>query len=202
MALIGEPTGRTPIFFPLIGAILGAAGAGLYLATARVLPLSLAALLTIFFWTAISGGVHQSRIGIFGAVAIGLSVIARWQALERLATPRLLEVCIAAQTVPRAGMIALAWVSRPVGAGLGLALSATLTTPAALLAILQGAIAALVCGLRPGLAIIGGTYLILRVARWYCYRHIGGVNGNTLGALEQLLEIFVLLLFTCRSCSW
>lgn len=216
--------GRAAIFFPLVGAILGAAGAGLYLAAEQVLPVSLAALLTVAFWTGISGVLHEdgladiadalragrtrdrmfailkdSRIGTYGAVAITLSVIARWQALEHVPAPRILEICIAAQAVPRAAMVALAWVSRPVGTGLGLEFSSTLTTTGALVAIGQGVIAALVCGLRPGVMILIGAYLIVRLARWYFYRRIGGVNGDCLGATEQLLEILVLWLFLVKT---
>ena len=127
---------------------------------------------------------------------------ARWQALEHVATPRVVEVCIAAQAVPRATLVALAWISRPIGTGLGLAFSSTLTSSAALIAMAQGIVAALACGLRPGLVIIASAYLMIRLARWYFYRRIGGVNGDCLGATEQLLEIFVLFLFTCRSCGW
>ncbi len=219
----GEPVapGRAAMLFPLVGAVLGVVGAGLYLAAGRVAPASLAALLTIAFWAGISGVLHEdgladvadalragrtqetmlsilkdSRIGTFGAVAIVLSVLARWQALEHVTISRVLEACIAAQAVPRAAMVTLAWVSRPVGTGLGLALSSTLTTPAALTAIAQGVAAAFIGGLRPGVAIVGGTYLIVRLARWYFYRRIGGVNGDCMGATEQVLEIFVLVVFT------
>lgn len=221
------PPGRAAMFFPLVGAALGAAGAAIYLAALRILPNSLAALLTVAFWAGISGVLHEdgladvadamrggrsrdrmlmilkdSRIGTFGAVAIVLSVIARWQAVELLSTPRVLEVFIASQAVPRAAIVALAWVSRPAGTGLGLAFSSTLTTPAALIALAQGLVAAFLLGVRPGVAIGIGTYLIIRVARWYFYRRIGGINGDCLGATEQILEIFILVLFTCRACTW
>jgi adenosylcobinamide-GDP ribazoletransferase len=225
----GDPVapGRAAVFFPLVGAVLGAAGAGIYLAGSRVMPVSLAALATVAFWAVISGVLHEdgladiadalragrtrermleilkdSRIGTFGAMAVVLSVLARWQALEHIATPRVVEVCIAAQAVPRAALVGLAWVSRPIGTGLGLAFSSTLTTQAALIAMAQGIVAALACGLRPGLVIIGGAYLMIRLARWYFYRRIGGVNGDCLGATEQLHEIFVLFLFTCQTCGW
>jgi adenosylcobinamide-GDP ribazoletransferase len=221
------PPGRAALFFPLVGAGLGAAGAAIYLGASRILPNSLAALASVAFWAGISGVLHEdgladvadamrggrsrdkmlailkdSRIGTYGAVAIVLSVIARWQAVELISTPRVLEVFIAAQAVPRAAIVALAWVSRPAGTGLGLAFSSTLTTPIALIALAQGIIAAFLLGVRSGVAIGLGAYLIVRVARWYFYRRIGGVNGDCLGAAEQILEIFVLVLFTCSSCTW
>ena len=219
--------GRAAAFFPLVGAMLGAAGAGVYIAAGRVLPPAVAALLTVAFWTMISGVLHEdgladvadamrsgrarekmlailkdSRIGTYGAVAVALSVIARWQALEYSSSHPVLIVCVAAQAVPRAAMVALAWISRPVGTGLGFEFASTLTTAGALAAIAQGIAAALLGGLRAGLVMIVGAYLIVRAARWYFYRRLGGVNGDCLGAVEQLLEIFVLLLFTCRNCSW
>jgi adenosylcobinamide-GDP ribazoletransferase len=219
--------GRAAIFFPLVGALLGAAGAGIYIALARVLPSSIAALMVVAFWAAVSGVLHEdgladaadafragrsrekmtailkdSRIGTYGAVAIVLSIVARWQAIEHLTAINIFAAFIAAQATPRAAMVTLAWVSRPAGTGLGQAFASTLTTPVALVAMAQGIAAALACGVRPGLVILLGCYLILRGARWYFYRRIGGVNGDCLGATEQILEIFVLVLFTCRACSW
>ncbi len=221
------PPGESAIFFPLVGAILGAAGAGIFLGLARLLPLSIAALVVVAFWAAISGVLHEdgladsadafragrsrekmaailkdSRIGTYGAVAIVLSVVARWQAVEHIYGINIFAAFVAAQAVPRAAMVALAWVSRPAGSGLGHAFAATLTTPAALLAAAQGIAASFACGVRPGLTIVLGSYLILRLAQFYFYRRIGGVNGDCLGAAEQILEIFILVLFTCRACSW
>jgi adenosylcobinamide-GDP ribazoletransferase len=220
------PPGRAAIFFPLVGAVLGAAGAAIFLGAGRILPSSLAALLTVAFWAAIAGVLHEdgladvadamragrtpermlailkdSRIGTFGAVAIVLSILARWQALDHLATSRVWEALIASQAVPRAAMVALAWISRPVGTGLGLAFSPTLSTPAALAAMAQGVAAALLCGLRPGILILAGAYLLIRGAQMYFYRRIGGVNGDCLGATEQLMEIYILVLFACRDCT-
>jgi len=221
------PPGRAAAFFPLVGAMLGAAGAGVYLLAAKAFPTSIAALATVAFWIAISGVLHEdgladvadavragrtrervlsilkdSRIGTYGAVAILLSVLARWQALEYLATPRVFETLIAVQAVPRAAMVAMAWCSRPAGSGLGYALSSTLSTPAAIAAMAQGAAAALLCGLRPGLAMMAGSVLIVQASRGWFYVRLGGVNGDCLGFTEQLIEIFILLMFACRSCAW
>ena len=222
--------GKAAAFFPLVGAILGAGGAAVYLLTARAFPVAIAALATVAFWIAISGVLHEdgladvadavragrsrdkvlailkdSRIGTYGAVAIVLSVLARWQALEYLATPRVVETLIASQAVPRAAIVAMAWCSRPIesrtGSGLGFALASTLNTSAAVAAMVQGVAAALLCGWRPGLAMIAGSVLIVQAARAWFYRRIGGVNGDCLGFTEQLIEIFILLMFACRSCA-
>lgn len=212
--------GRSAIFFPLVGALLGAAGAGIFIAANFILPVSLSALVVVAFWTVITGVLHEdgfadvadamragrtrermlailkdSRIGTYGAVAIVLSIVARWQALQHVPPARILEVCIVAQSVPRAAMVALAWLSRPSGEGLGLAFASSLTTAGALIAIAQGLVASMVLGWRPGLLILAGAYLMIRGARTYFYKRIGGVNGDCLGATEQLLEIFILVLF-------
>ncbi len=222
----GSP-GRAAAFFPLVGAAMGAAGAGVYLLAQAAFPAPVAALAAVTLWMAVGGVLHEdgladvadavragraqdrvlailkdSRIGTYGAVAILLSVLARWQALEYLATPRVWEALIASQAVPRAAMVALAWCSRPAGSGLGLALASTLSTPAAIAAMAQGAAAALLCGWRPGSAMIAGVVLIVQAARAWFYKRVGGVTGDCLGFTEQILESFVLLLFACRSCAW
>ncbi|HML17105.1 MAG TPA: adenosylcobinamide-GDP ribazoletransferase [Bryobacteraceae bacterium] len=220
------PPGRAAIFFPLVGAAIGGAGAAIFLGAGKILPSSLASLLTVAFWTAISGVWHEdglagaadamragrtrermvailkdSRIGTFGAVAIMLGVLARWQALDHLATPRVWEALIASQAVPRAAMVAMAWISRPSGTGLGLAFSSTLSTPAALGAMAQGVAVAFLCGLRPGVLILAGGYGLIRGVQMCFYHRIGGVNGDCLGTTEQLMEIYILVLFACRDCT-
>jgi len=221
------PPGKAAAFFPLVGAALGAAGAGIYLLAALAFPVSIAALATVAFWIAISGVLHEdgladvadavragrsrervlailkdSRIGTYGAVAILLSVLARWQALEYLATAHVVAALVAAQAVPRAAMVAMAWCSRPAGSGLGFVLASTLTSSAALAAMAQGIAAALLCGWRPGLAMIAGSVLIVQASRGLFYLRLGGVNGDCLGFTEQLIEIFILMMFACRSCAW
>ena len=186
----------------MIGAVAGAAGAGIYIAVSRALPPSLAALACVLFWAAVSRPVKEKRAGAFHWIALAISVAARWLALDHFAGPSLLATCIAAQAVPRAAMLGLAWTSRPAGDGSGYALASTLGTPAALLALAQGAVAAFFCGARAGVVILLGSFLIARLLRSYFYRRSGGVNGDCLGAAEQTLEIFILALFACQACSW
>jgi adenosylcobinamide-GDP ribazoletransferase len=188
--------GQGAAWFPLIGALLGAAGAGIYL----VVPGRYAALACVAFWALAGRVVHEGRV-VYAAVA--LSAVLRWLALDNFAGPGgLLIACIAAQAVPRAAMVGLAWVSRPSGTGVGHALSSTLTTPAAVAALAQGALAALLCGPRLGAVLIVGAFLVAKFARAYFYKTRGGIDADCLGATEQILEIAILGAFACRACAW
>ena len=198
-----DAPGRAAIVFPIFGAILGAAGAALYLAAGAALPSTVAALMVVALWTAIARVPREDgHMGTAGMAALAFSVIARWLAIEHLATERLLAVMIASQAVPRAALVGLAWISRPAGTGRGFRLSSTLTTIAAAPAMALGIAAALACGLRPGVIIALGAYLTVRGVQMYFYRTRGGVDADGLGVVEQMLEIFILVLFTCQACSW
>lgn len=222
--------GRAALFFPLVGAILGALGAGLYLLLVPSIGSSVAALLVLVLWVGITGGLHEdgladiadavragrprarilsilkdSRLGVFGGLALLFSVLLRWQALQLIPvedTRRFVAVLVAAHALSRAAMVALAWVSLPVGEGLAYSFCSTLSTRVALAAIAQGVLAAFWCGPRAGVALVLGVYVILRIAHFWFHRRIGGIVGDSLGATAQIVEIFVLLLFTCRNCTW
>jgi cobalamin synthase len=192
----GSAPGKAAAWFPLVGAALGAAGAGIYL----IVPASYAALACVVFWAAAGRVLHEGRLP---NAVVALSAVARWLALENFAAePTVLAVCVAAQAVPRAAIVGLTWVSRPTGSGLGYTLASTLTTPVAFAAIAEGVLAAFLCGARAGAVLIVGTIVIARLTREFFYHRRGGVDADCFGATEQLLEIFTLALFACRECSW
>jgi adenosylcobinamide-GDP ribazoletransferase len=238
-----EP-GRAAVFFPLVAGLAGAIAAALYIGMMRVWPASLSAALVLTFLIALSGGLHEdgladvadafragrtpsrilailkdSRIGAYGAVAIGLSILVRWQALavlgagprERLLPAmvaaqavsrgvlgtgpreRLLPAMVAAQAVSRGAVVALAWMARPAGTGLGAGFAGSLTSTAAVLAIAQAYAAALWCGPGTSAAIVASAGLLTLAARGYFERRLGGVNGDCLGSLSPIVESTVLL---------
>jgi adenosylcobinamide-GDP ribazoletransferase len=212
-----EP-GRAALFFPLVGAGMGWFGGALFLMSQQVFPVPLAALLVVVFWVTITGGLHEdgladvadafrsgrspdrvleilkdSRIGSYGALAIALSVLLRWQALVAISA-NLLPVLVASQAVSRAAMVALAWITRPAGTGLGAAFCAGLSTPVALGALAQGIAAALWCGAGLGTVMLAASLIVVLLARAFFHRVIGGVTGDCLGATSQAVEIVLLLL--------
>lgn len=211
----GAVPGRAALFFPLIGAILGTLGAALYFALVRWVPATLASFGLLAFWTLSTGTRHERalaaiadlfatrrrHIGAVGVLVVLLSVSVRWRALTTFALlphSLFLAALIASQAVPRTAIVALAWTSRP--AEPLPEVYSTLSMPVAIAAILQGAVTAFACGLRAGVILAAGTYLILRFARWLVYSRIGGATRDSIAAVNQIVEMFVLLLFACPAC--
>jgi cobalamin synthase len=190
--------GQTSIkaWLPLFGAALGAAGAGIYWLILRSQPASLATFACVVLWAAAGWMPHE---GNFPYATVTLAALAKWLALDHFAGPNLLFVCIAAQAVPRAAMVGLVWVSRPAA---NFTLSSSLRTPAAIAALGQGILAASLVGLRAGVVLIVGSFLIAKLVREYFYKRWGGVNADAMGATQQFLEIFTLTIFACGACAW
>jgi len=101
-----EPPAAGAIFFPLVGALIGAAAGAVYVGAIRLFPTSIAALFALLFLIMITGALHEdgladvfdafragrsperihiilkdSRIGTFGGLALAISVLLRWQSM-------------------------------------------------------------------------------------------------------------------------
>jgi len=137
---------------------------------------------------------RDSRIGTYGAVALGLSLLIRISALAALGRPGLVLIAlVAAAMAGRGGMIVPLLVlppARPDGLAAGLAniprwsaVSGLALVGLALLILLpiQVALAAAVAALAASLA-------LTRLAR----RQIGGHSGDVLGASEVIVECVTL----------
>lgn len=191
-----------PLLRLLLGVALGALGVLVYLDLPKA-SLRLTEIAVAVLWGALAFAPREnSRFGVAAAVILVAGTTVRWLALDALQPARVVEVYLASQTVPRAAMIVMAWVSRPAGNGSAESFAKRLTIPVALIAIVIGIGAAFLCGVRPGMGILVGVYLIVRVVIWFSYRYAGGLTGDSLGATQVLTELFVLLMFTCSACRW
>lgn len=220
----GAPAGESALFFPLVGALLGAAGAQLFVFFDVLLGPALGSLLVVAFWYWIGGGLHEdgvadvadalrpqrsrarmmeilkdSRIGAFGAMTLILVVAVRWQAIQRMPTHPLYEL-IACFALARAAMVAMAWTTRPVGDGLGLAFSGALTTRIAVIAMAMGVGLSFAGGWRLALLLIPGAVLVVWMLREWFEAKLGGVNGDCLGATCLLTETALMVIASCRNC--
>jgi adenosylcobinamide-GDP ribazoletransferase len=219
-----EP-GQSALFFPLVGGAIGGLGGFALESSLGYLPFTLVCLLVIVFWTVITGGLHEdgfadtadafrawrppekiqailkdSRIGAHGALALLLLVLVRWQALSSMTVPAV-PALAAALALGRASIVVLAWITPPAGSGSGAAFSRTLTTSVAIAAGIQALLFAMWPGARIASILFGGTTAIVLLARAYFTRRMGGVNGDCLGATEQIVETFCFIVYTCRPCT-
>ncbi|HEY6633012.1 MAG TPA: adenosylcobinamide-GDP ribazoletransferase [Rhizobiaceae bacterium] len=137
---------------------------------------------------------RDSRIGAYGASALLMSALIRWSAIAQLGNPfSVFCGLVAAHAASRALLPAFMHLVQPARPD-GLAASAgTASADAAYVSLAIGAVALLALGLS-GLVAAGILLaLVFYGFRALCLRQVGGQTGDTLGALQQLGEIAVLL---------
>ena len=205
-----------PIAGALVGGIAALAGsAALWLG----LPSALAAALALATLIIITGAMHEdgladcadgfwggwtaqqrldimkdSRIGAYGVIAIGLSLILRWQALALVfGLDAVWPVLIGAGALSRAPMVTMMALMPPArDGGLSRAVGRPSGATAGLAAAVGVAIGALALGTAGIWAILWVSVLGLGWAA-LCRAKIGGQTGDTLGALQQIAEMGILL---------
>ena len=214
--------GDSALFFPMVGAALGAAGGIVFRLSAEFFPTGVTALIVLSLWALITGGLHEdgfadvadafragrsrdkifailkdSRIGAHGALALILISFLRWQTLSSIAVNPVFPLA-AIFAVSRASLVLLAWVAPPAGTGLGFEFSRALNSGVAIAVAIQAIAWAFFSG--AGMLLLWGAFVIIVVAKGYFMRRIGGVTGDCLGATCLLVETWGLILFTCRRC--
>ena len=206
---------------PLIGALIGLAGALVYgLAYRLGLPPLVGAALAVATTLIATGSLHEdgfadtadglfgdrdrehrleimrdSRIGTFGAAALVMSLLLRAAALASLVSPGEVALAlIAAHAGARATMPPFLRLVPPARAD---GLAAEAGRPPQRVALLAAALGILVVllALGAGRGLVACLLLAaaFAVLRWLCLSRIGGQTGDVAGALEQTGEIAVLL---------
>ncbi|MFL6450317.1 MAG: adenosylcobinamide-GDP ribazoletransferase [Bryobacteraceae bacterium] len=214
--------GRSALFFPLVGALLGAFCGVVLELCRRPFGASLSALLALSGAIALSGGLHEdgladcadalragrtrekmisilkdSRIGVYGAIALILSIALRWQALAHIQVNAVLGLA-SSIALSRSSSVVLGAITKPLGSGLGAGFSAGLTPVTSVFVAVQVVIAASLCGWR-GVPMLLSSAAIMSFSRAYFTRRLGGVNGDCLGATCLTVESANLLVLAWQS---
>jgi len=210
------------VFFPVVGALVGLASAGIYFLLLPVAPRSLLAILIVALWAVWNGGLHEdgladtadafgggqsredilrilkdSAIGSFGALALIFSALLRWQSLALAAEGQIGRLLVVSQVLPRVGMLWLAYSAGGATKGLGGSLAEALTRRHLWVATaIALAISFAVAGWTAFLFVVVCGAVILPL-RWFFRSRIGGITGDCLGAANQLQETGVLLAGAC-----
>ena len=218
------PDRRTLPWFPVVGALIGLAVGGAWLAADEAWPALLAAGLAVAADVALTGGLHLDGladtadgvlphadgperrlaikrapdIGAFGAVAVVVVLLLRWSALAVLVPDVLLVAAL--WSAARAAM-AVALMAVPyVGGGLG---AAFLGSRRALVAGggLLVPVALAVATDRPVVTVgaVAAGWLTAAGVVVAARRRLGGVTGDVLGAAGVIAETVGLLL---ASAEW
>ena len=215
-------------YFPLIGIIVGLVGAGSYVISAQFLPQNIAVLTSMVVTIYLTGAFHEdgladsadgigggwtreqiltimqdSRLGTYGAVALFLMLLAKFQLLSSLDSYFISFALIAGHALSRLSAVyvmATLNYTKPEGKAKPLAtqvnaLDLTVAT---------------VFGLLPFFAIVGllvinnhSPSITLKfvlmaltpvLLSWLWWRHkiykwLGGYTGDTLGAMQQIAEL-------------
>lgn len=206
--------------FPVVGAFIGALGGGMvYLAALPSLHPMACALLGIGFQVWITGALHEdgladvadgfgamdrarrldimrdSRIGTYGVLALVFSVGLRAALLASVAGPvRAWLAMIAAAMISRAVMVpVMAWLEPARPDGLAKDAGRPSQAAASIACGLAAGAAFLLLPLTPALiAVALAAVLTVAVALW-ARRTLGGQTGDVLGALQQIVEVAVLI---------
>ena len=207
--------------FPIAGALVGCVGALAYGVALEVgLPPMIAAALALAATLLVTGCLHEdgladaadgfgggqhrerkleimrdSRLGTYGACALVMSLVLRWTAVTAIASPMPVALAlIAAHTSARAALPAFMRFVPPTRLD-GLSAQAGQPTlrrvaAAVLLGVLMLGISLGLAATMIGLILAASATLFMA---WLSMRQIGGQTGDVLGALEQIIEIVILL---------
>ncbi|MBZ9683994.1 MULTISPECIES: adenosylcobinamide-GDP ribazoletransferase [unclassified Mesorhizobium] len=137
---------------------------------------------------------RDSRIGAYGAMALALALLIRWSALSQVVEPtQALFALVAAHAASRGVLGAFMHLLPPARSD-GLSAGAgAVSLETAIAGAVLGAIPLLLLGLGGAIAALILLGLFFAAFHALCLNQIEGQTGDTVGALQQLSEIAVLL---------
>ena len=213
----GDDVVRGAVFFPLVGAAIGAVVAGFALLLHPTLSPLLASALAVGAGVVLTGALHvdaladtldatgastraraleimrDSRIGSYGAAAIAIDLLVRTAAIEQLLVRGgVLQALIASAALSRASSVVLSSIlpyARAEG-GTGSVLSGRVSPLAAV--VLALAIAAVALRID-AFAVVGAVVATTAVLGVVYRAWLGGVTGDALGAATEASELVALV---------
>jgi adenosylcobinamide-GDP ribazoletransferase len=207
---------RAAVWFPVVGAMVGAGAAGVVLlADVASLPAGVGAALAIVFAIVVTRGLHEdgladtadglgvhgtlerrlaamkdSAVGAHGALAMACALLLAALSLAALDAEHAARALVVAHILSRAAMVAAAAALPNARAAAGLGRSLDVAPLTALVAV--GVAAAAAVALSAAVALAAALAALL-AALLVQRRAFGGRTGDTLGATGKLVEIAALV---------
>jgi cobalamin 5''-phosphate synthase/cobalamin synthase len=226
-----EAFGASVKYFPLVGAVIGAILAAFVYLTGSWLPAHTLAAAVVILEVALTGGLHcdglmdsadgllsgrprermleimkDSRVGANGVMAFGLLVLAKWSFLLDLLPVGPLVVLFSMPVLGRLALVIAVTAfpyARPQGIGKAFADGGGRTA----LKIAAATAVILVAPLGPAALAALAAAVLFAVAMGRSVSHtLGGLTGDIYGAVTELTEVVVLLVFILlgdrTGCFW
>ena len=215
-----EELGCSLGYFPLVGIIIGLILAGLNWVLGLVLPSAVVNVLLIVSLAVVSGALHldgfadtcdgiaghktvgarwqvmhDSRVGGFGVVGICLLLLVKYISLNNVAEPLLMTTLIIMPAVSRWAMVYAIFAypcARP--SGLGRVFKQGANWHRLVMATLIALAVAMVLAQLAGLAVMAGIWVMVVLMAAYLKRKFSGLTGDTYGAINEVSEVYVLIL--------
>jgi adenosylcobinamide-GDP ribazoletransferase len=221
LAVDEKDLGKSMIYFPLVGLILGGILICSDLGLTLYLPRSVVDGLLIVVLTILTGSLHldaladtidgigsgksrveklrimkDSQIGAMGTVAICLVLITKYLCLSALPATVKYQAILAMLMISRWAQIIVAFFCEYAGQEKGLGLSFTLHTTLALLITASSAVIVIAFLIlqTEGVIIVATVAVFCFLYSLYFKKVLGGATGDVLGAASEMVEIAVLLM--------
>jgi len=215
-----EQIGKATVYFPVVGIIIGFILLGLDRLFSLILPPGIVNVLLIAFLAVITGGLHldgladtldgmaghrtpgerleimrDSRIGGLGAVGIALVLLMQYVLLNNITPALRFPVLVLAPTLSRWAMVNAIFVypyARP--SGLGKAFKDGLIGLQYALATVITLMMAIILFKISGVVIMVGCWVIADLTSLYFKHKLGGLTGDTYGAINEFTMLAVMLI--------
>jgi adenosylcobinamide-GDP ribazoletransferase len=215
-----EKIGRSTAYFPLVGALLGSILVLADALLGKIWSRLLVSAVLVVLWAILTGGLHldgladtvdglrggrgreerltimkDSRLGTFGGVAVFCLLALKLAFVNELGPAWCGRGLLLAPTLGRWAMVYGIWAfpsARPGGMG------SIFKEHSGLRELVLATVLALVAALSLslfhlwGLVMLGGLWLAVALLGWALTRALGGLTGDTYGALCEVSEVLTL----------
>jgi adenosylcobinamide-GDP ribazoletransferase len=208
-------------YFPLVGGIVGAIGAGSLWLGLLVFPFPLALLLSMLVTIFVTGAFHEdgfadfcdgygggltkekvleimkdSRLGTYGTVGLTAMLATKFMALSYLSIPLIFLVMIVAHIVSRFVPVLLVYTTpyiREDALSKAKPIGNQTTKTSVTIALITALIPLLFLDWLLIVGVAVASIVVLWLFRAYIMKRTGGYSGDVLGALQQLVEVAIYL---------
>jgi len=215
-----EEAGRSIVYFPVVGLIIGIILVGLNWLLGLFLPSALVNVLLVVSLVAISGALHldgfvdtcdgmaghktveerwrvmqDSRAGAFGIIGACCLLLVKYVSLSAVPESWLMQTLVLMPVVSRWAMVYAVFAypyAKP--SGLGKAFKQGASWPRFTVATLITLVVAVILAQLTGFIIMLAVWVIVVAMAAYLKGKFGGLTGDTYGAINEVAEVCLLIL--------